>query len=73
MSATATTEFFSVNQIAREMQVPPHRIRYLIESRLIEPVGRVGSTRLWDQGVIDRLKGELAGMRRRGVDATQKG
>lgn len=51
---------FSVGSIAKVADVPIHRVLYVIRTREIQPIGRAGSTRVFDDAARDRIFAELA-------------
>lgn len=60
MSTTTAEDLVSVGELARELDEPTYRIRYLIESRRMEPVRRLGILRVFSRrSMIPRLRKEL--------------
>ncbi|MEQ9095398.1 MAG: hypothetical protein RIE32_03960 [Phycisphaerales bacterium] len=49
----------TVGQIARQLDVPVHRIEYLIRTRNIQHVGRAGIARVYDAKDVEALAEEL--------------
>jgi len=49
----------TVGSIAEQLGVPVHRIRYVIESRRIEPSGRAGNARIFTDADVERIASEL--------------
>jgi hypothetical protein len=49
----------TVGEIARRLQVPVHRVEYLIRARGITPCGRAGNARVFSEGVVSRIAAEL--------------
>lgn len=49
----------TLGQIAKQLDVPTHRVKYAIDMAKIEPLMRVGILRVWPSNVIDRVKTEL--------------
>ena len=49
----------TVGSIADRLGVPIHRIRYIIESRRIEPSGRAGNARVFTAADVDQIAREL--------------
>jgi DNA-binding transcriptional MerR regulator len=49
----------TVGSIAERLGVPVHRIRYVIESRRIEPTGRAGNARIFTDSDVERIASEL--------------
>jgi hypothetical protein len=56
---------FSIGQISRELGAEPHRIRYAIESRGVQSIGKVGGTNAYDEGAVEQI--------RKALDATSGG
>ena len=54
-------ELLDVSQISERLGVPKHRIRYLIMARRIDEARRVGTCRLFEAKVVDRLREEING------------
>lgn len=54
-------ELLSVSEIAEKLGCPQHRVQYLVMSRRIDPVRRVGGCRLFAADVIEQLRGEVKG------------
>jgi DNA-binding transcriptional MerR regulator len=50
----------TVGSIAQQLGVPLHRVRYVIESRAIEPSGWAGNARVFTDADVDRIRSELA-------------
>jgi DNA-binding transcriptional MerR regulator len=50
----------TVGSIAHQLGVPIHRIRYVIESRGIEPSGWAGNARVFTDADVERIRAELA-------------
>lgn len=53
----------TVGELARKLQQPAHRIDYIIKTRHIEPVGRAGGYRVFDDAACERIQAELAARR----------
>jgi len=49
----------TVGSIAGRLGVPVHRIRYVIESRRIEPTGRAGNARIFTDADVEQIASEL--------------
>jgi translation initiation factor 2 alpha subunit (eIF-2alpha) len=60
---------WSMGQIGKELGAEPHRIRYAIESRGVQSIGRVGNTHCYDQDGLERIRAAL-GEIERGKEAT---
>ena len=52
-------ELLTVGRLARLLDQPEHRIRYLLETRNIEPRARAGGKRVYDKTAMARLRYEL--------------
>lgn len=67
MSTCAQAPLYGVGDLVRMLELPLHRIDYLLESRAIRPVCRVGGHRAFDQAALDLLRAEITkGHRKRG-------
>lgn len=55
------SELMDVRQISEKLGVPKHRVQYLIMSRRIDEVRRVGMCRLFKADVVDKLREEING------------
>ncbi|MFH1745470.1 MAG: hypothetical protein ABIG44_00335 [Planctomycetota bacterium] len=53
---TAASELKTITEVAREMEVPTHQVRYAIEAYRIEPTQRVGIIRAYDAVKVDAIK-----------------
>lgn len=49
----------TVGSIADRLGVPIHRIRYIIESRRIEPTGKAGNARVFTDADVDLIASVL--------------
>ncbi len=49
----------TVGTIARRLNVPLHRIEYIIEARRIRPEGRAGNARVFSEAAVERMASEL--------------
>ncbi len=49
----------TVGQIARDLGEPEHRVKHVVNSRRIEPLGRVGIIRLYGPAAVDRVRQAL--------------
>lgn len=56
---------YTIGELARLLGVGKDRIRYIIESRGIEPSGRAGNYRLFDQTAANRIELEVSRIDRR--------
>ena len=52
----------STGDMARELSEPLTRVNYVLMSRGIKHVQKVGGVRVYDQAAFDRVVEELAGM-----------
>ncbi len=69
MSSVIDSEVLTIGQICRHLDVPLHRVEYVINSRSILPCGRVGNCRLFRQADVERIAQALASIeRKKGVD-----
>jgi DNA-binding transcriptional MerR regulator len=64
-----TPTIHSVGTMARLYRVPVHRIAYIIRSRGIEPAGKAGNVRLFDEAAAKWIGSEL----QRIADSRQRG
>ena len=46
-------------EIARRLQVPAHRVDWILRTRGVEPIGRAGCIRIYDEGTVAYVKGEI--------------
>lgn len=60
-----TREELTTGQIAKRYGVPRYQIEYILESRGIEPVGRIGIVRLFGRDAQARIKDALDGINAR--------
>jgi hypothetical protein len=65
MKSETSIQVRTVGDLCRDFAEPIHRIHYAILSRRIEPVGRIGLRRTFDQAGIDAIRRALAQDRRR--------
>jgi hypothetical protein len=49
----------TVGQIAKQLGVDTHRVAYVIRSRRIQPCGRAGIFRVFDDPAVARIASEL--------------
>jgi len=56
-------ELLSVSEIAEKLGCPQHKVQYLVMSRRIDPVRRVGGCRLFAADVVEKLRQEIEGGR----------
>ena len=50
----------TVGEISRRLNCPTHKVKYLIDSRGIEPVERAGNLRVFGPEVLELLRSELS-------------
>ena len=56
---TSAPPFPTIGEIARRLGVSIHRIEYVIRARGIEPCGRAGNARVFDEATVDLISAEL--------------
>jgi hypothetical protein len=49
----------TIGQIAKRLNEPLHRVRYALDRRGIEPVGRAGNVRVFAETDLDRIAAAL--------------
>ena len=54
--------FPTVGEIARRLNLPLHRVEYVIGARNIQPVGRAGNSRVFSEAAVDRIASECRRM-----------
>ena len=54
------SEYLSISDMAAELGLPPHRVRYAASSRGIEPTGTVGGVPFWTQEQFISIKSALS-------------
>lgn len=52
--------FPTIGTIAEQLCQPVHRIRYVLQTRRIQPSGRAGNARVFTDADIERVQVELA-------------
>ena len=52
----------TVGEIARRLDVPVHRVEYVVRSRRIRPASRAGSLRVFSEAAVARIASELRRM-----------
>ena len=50
---------WTVARIANHLNVPRHRVEYVIDTRGVAPIGRAGIARVFDQSVIPIIEKSL--------------
>jgi hypothetical protein len=60
---SGSTSFVTVGEIARRIDVPLHRVEYLIRARRIAAIGRAGNARVFSESVVQRIAEEVAAVR----------
>lgn len=58
------TKLLTVGLIAKQLNLPIHKVLYLITSRNIRPIQRAGSLRVFSEDTIDILRAEMKTDRR---------
>lgn len=58
MPATAPS-MPTIGEIARRLNVPTHRVEYIIRARDIKPCGWAGNARVFDEGGVETIATEL--------------
>ena len=54
----------TTGEIARRLNVPIHRVDYLIKSRDIHPTERAGHLRIFDTAALNTFRREIEGVTR---------
>lgn len=67
MSAT-TPSMPTIGEIARRLNVPTHRVEYIIRARDIRPCGWAGNARVFDEAGVETIAAELER-----IEATKSG
>ena len=49
----------TLGEVARRLNCPIHRVKYLIQARRIEPVERAGNLRVFGPEILELLRTEL--------------
>lgn len=49
-------DLYTLGQISTQTGLPMHTVRYIVESRKIEPVGRIGGKRVFDDAAVEDRK-----------------
>lgn len=62
---TEQTNLASVGDIGRKLNVPAHRVDYVIKSRGVRPVARIGGWRVFDRDGAERITRGVAEIERR--------
>jgi hypothetical protein len=58
-------QFLTPGRIAVILNCPLHQVLYLLHSRHIEPIGRAGHLRVFDEDVIEMIQSQLATIHQR--------
>ena len=58
MSGTIPSEL-TISEIARRVDVPVHRVEYIIRTRSVRPVRVAGNCRIFTDQDVDRIAAEL--------------
>jgi hypothetical protein len=53
----------TIGQVARDLNAPLYTIRYILRTRKIEPVGRAGIIRMFDEPRVEAIRQALAEIR----------
>ena len=67
---TEIPSLLTVGQIAKQLGVDTHRVAYVIRSRRIQPCGRAGIFRVFDEAAVHWIASEL---RRIAADRGEQG
>lgn len=60
---TTEPQLNTVGVIAEKLSVPLHRVLYVLKTKSdINPVARVGRTRVYDRSAIEKIRAELESM-----------
>jgi len=49
----------TVGRIAKQLNVPSHRVTYVIDRHSIKPIARAGRFRLFDRAAVARIRYEI--------------
>lgn len=49
----------TIGEIARRLNVPTHRVEYIIRARRIKPCGWAGNARVFDESGVETIASEL--------------
>jgi DNA-binding transcriptional MerR regulator len=64
----------TVGAVARRLNVPTHRILYVVRTRGIKPSGIAGNNRVFSEPDVERIAAELRAIaHRRGADGEATG
>ena len=63
MRDTTVGEAVTAREIARTIGQPFHKVAYVLDSRQIEPLRRVGIVRLYSPAIISMVQEEIDGRR----------
>ena len=56
---TAGSRFVTVGVIAAELGVPLHRVKYILQTRKILPLGKAGNSHVYDGDVVAKVAAVL--------------
>jgi len=56
---TTLPSYPTIGEICRRLDEPLHRVEYVIRSRGIQPVARAGNARVFAEGDVSLIRGEL--------------
>lgn len=72
MSPTRTA-LHTVGDVARLLNLPIHRVEYILRSRpQIQPVGRVGIARVYDESAVELVRQAITDISRRQLVASAR-
>lgn len=57
---SADRRLLTLGQLAQQLGVSIHRVKYAIESYRIEPVTRIGIMRVWSEDDLPRIKSAIS-------------
>ena len=70
MTDALISDAFTVGDIAKALSAPVPTVRYAIERARIEPIARIGITRLFNRDAVEAVRRELQTIRSRTAGAT---
>lgn len=71
MKGDHMTPVLTIGALCRATGQPPHKVRYALQSRQIQPIARAGRTRLYDDRAAERLRSALAEIESRAAGAAK--
>ena len=60
MDRSKSVAYPTVGEIARRLEVPVHRVEYVVRTRQIDPIGMAGNARVFGAEDVRRIAGELS-------------